>query len=97
MEEIGCDRDYIHVLCSTYLEYVPGQSIRVIRSITVRELFKGFPKLRKGLWGGKFGADGVLSDVWATRGLGDCGAVHEGAREQTRECAVEAFVIFRTL
>ena len=49
MEQIGCDRDHIHVLCSAHQKCAPGQLVRVTKSITAREVFKRFPKLRKEL------------------------------------------------
>jgi putative transposase len=68
MEQIGCDRDHIHVLCRAHPKYAPGQLVRVIKSITARELFKRFPKLRKELWGGEFWADGYYVATVGERG-----------------------------
>jgi putative transposase len=68
MEQIGCDRDHIHVLCRAHPKYAPGQLVRVIKSITARELFKRFPKLRKELWGGEFWADGYYIATVGERG-----------------------------
>ena len=71
MEQIGCDRDHIHVLCSAHPKYAPGQLIRVIKSITARELFKRFPLLRKDLWGGEVWADGYYVATVGERGSWD--------------------------
>ncbi len=68
MEQIGCDRDHIHVLSSAHPKYAPGQLVRVIKSITARELFKRFPLLRKDLWGGEFWADGYYVATVRERG-----------------------------
>ena len=35
-----------------------GQVIRLIKSITVREVFRQVPEIKKGLWGGEFWTDG---------------------------------------
>ena len=59
MEQIGCDRDHIHVVCSAHQKYAPAQLVRVMKSITAREVFKRFPKLRKELWEGSFGQMGT--------------------------------------
>ena len=71
MEQIGCDRDHMHVLCSAHPKYAPGQLVRVIKSITARELFERFPMLRKDLWGGEFWADGYYVATFGERGSWD--------------------------
>lgn len=53
-EQIGCDLDHIHILCSFHLKYSIGNVARKYKSITARELFKMFLELKKNLWGGEF-------------------------------------------
>lgn len=31
IERIGCDRDHVHLLCSAYPKYAPGQLVRVFK------------------------------------------------------------------
>jgi len=57
-EEIGCDQDHIHILCSFHPKYSIGEVVRKFKSITARELFIKFPSLKKELWGGEFWSDG---------------------------------------
>ena len=57
-EQIGCDKDHVHILCTAHPKIAPGQIVRVFRSITARELFKKKPDLKRDLWSG-----GVL-DGW---------------------------------
>ena len=57
-EKIGCDEDHIHILCSFHPKYSIGETVRKIKSIRARELFKTFPWLKKDLWGGEFWSDG---------------------------------------
>ena len=57
-EEIGADRDHIHLLCSAHPKHGPGYIVRVYKSITARELFRAYPALKKELWGGEFWSDG---------------------------------------
>jgi putative transposase len=57
-EQIGCDRDHIHLLCSFHPKYSIGEVVRKFKSITARELFKKYPDLRKELWGGEFWTNG---------------------------------------
>ena len=59
-EQIGCDSDHIHILCSFHPKYSIGEIVRKFKSITARELFKKFPSLRKELWGGEFWSDGYF-------------------------------------
>ena len=57
-EQIGCDKDHVHILCTAHPKIAPGQIVRVLKSITVRELFKRKPDLKRDLWGGEFWTDG---------------------------------------
>jgi len=62
-EEIGCDRDHIHVLCSFHPKYSIGETVRKFKSITGRELFRRFPGLKKQLWGGEFWSSGYYAST----------------------------------
>ena|SRR6266496_1375278 len=57
-EQIGCDGDHIHLLCSAHPKVAPGQIVRVFKSITAREIFRRKPRVKKVLWGGQFWTDG---------------------------------------
>ena len=68
-ENIGCDLNHIHILCSfSPAKYKGGDIIRIFKSITARELFVRFPKLRKDLWGGEFWSDGYYFATVGERG-----------------------------
>ena len=71
-EQIGCDQDHIHILCSFHPKYSIGEVVRKFKSITARELFKKFPDLKKELWGGELWSDGYYA---ATIGEGGNWAV----------------------
>ena len=58
IEQLGADRDHVHLLCSAHPKYAPGQLVRLYKSITARELFKHHPELKKDLWGGELWSDG---------------------------------------
>lgn len=60
-EQIGCDLDHIHLLCSFHPKYSIGETVRKFKSLTARELFKRFPLLKKELWGGEFWSDGYYA------------------------------------
>ena len=57
-EQLGCDRDYVHLLCTAHPKIAPGQIVRIFKSIVARELFKRKPDLKRDLWGGEFWAGG---------------------------------------
>ena len=38
--------------------YSPSQIVRIIKSITAKEIFKQVPSVKKELWGGKFWSSG---------------------------------------
>ena len=67
-EQIGCDRDHIHLLCSAHPKVAPGQIVRVFKSITARELFRRKPELKRALWGGEFWSDGYYVATVGERG-----------------------------
>jgi len=57
-EQLGCDLNHIHILCSFHPKYSVSEVVRKLKSITARELFKKFPELKKELWGGEFWSGG---------------------------------------
>ena len=48
-EQMGCDKDHVHILCTAHPKIAPGQIVRVFKSITARELFKKKPDLKREL------------------------------------------------
>jgi putative transposase len=58
IEQVGCDINHIHVLCSFHPKYSGGDVVRLFKSITAREVFREFPEIKKELWGGEFWSDG---------------------------------------
>jgi putative transposase len=68
IEEMGCDTDHIHLLCSFHPKYAGGEIVRKFKSITGRELFRQFPELKKELWGGEFWSDGYYLGTIGERG-----------------------------
>lgn len=60
VEQMGCDSDHVHLLCGSHPKYSPGNLVRLFKSITARELFRQFPKIKKELWGGEFWTDGYF-------------------------------------
>ncbi len=67
-EQVGCDKNHIHILCSFHPKYSIGEVVSKFKSITARELFKSYPELRKELWGGEFWTDGYYAATVGERG-----------------------------
>ena len=58
--EIGTDKDHVHFLVQSVPKLSPSQIVRVIKSITSREIFLKHPEVKKKLWGGQFWSDGFF-------------------------------------
>lgn len=56
--EIGSDQDHIHFLVQSVPMYSVTKIVRIIKSITAREIFKHAPGVKRALWGGEFWSDG---------------------------------------
>ena len=80
IEEMGCDENHIHLLCSFHPKYGGGEIVRVFKSNVARELFRQFPELKKELWGGEFWSDGYYFATIGERG--DLKTLEEYVRNQ---------------
>ena len=67
-EQLGCDTDHIHILCSFHPKLSGSDVVRTFKSITTRNLFQRFPELRKDLWGGEFWSDGYFMSTISEKG-----------------------------
>ena len=56
--EIGTDKDHVHFLIQSVPTYSPTQIVRIVKSLTAREVFARCPEVKKKLWGGEFWSDG---------------------------------------
>ena len=56
--EIGTDKDHVHFLIQSVPKFSPTQIIKLVKSITAKEIFKRYPEVKKKLWGGEFWSDG---------------------------------------
>jgi putative transposase len=55
IDEIGFDRNHIHIFCGAPPRMSPLRVVSIIKSITARKIFEQFPELkRQELWGGAF-------------------------------------------
>ena len=58
--------DHVHIFLEAPPRYSPAQVVQILKSISAREVFRKFPKLRKQLWAGEFWSDGYF-----VRSVGD--------------------------
>ena len=56
--EIGTDRDHVHFLVQSVPSYSLTKVVRIIKSLTAREILARVPSVKKQLWGGEFWSDG---------------------------------------
>ena len=66
--EIGTDRDPVHFLVQSVRMYSVTKLVRMIKSITAREVFRRCPKVKKQLWGGEFWTDGYFASTVGKHG-----------------------------
>jgi putative transposase len=66
--EVGLDKDHAHFLVQSVPMYSPKKIVQIIKSITARELFAKFPRLKKKLWGGEFWTKGYFASTVGKHG-----------------------------
>jgi putative transposase len=58
--------DHVHMFLEAPPRLSPSRIVQILKSISARELFRQFPRLRKELWGGRLWSDGYF-----VRAVGD--------------------------
>ena len=58
--------DRVHVFIEAPPAYAPARVVQILKSVSAREVFKKFPKLRKSMWSGM-----IWSDGYFVRSVGD--------------------------
>lgn len=66
--EIGVDRDHVHFLIQSVPTYSPTKIVRIVKSITAREVFERIPSVREQLWGGEFWTKGFFINTVSQSG-----------------------------
>ena len=92
IQQVGFDQNHVHILCRFLPKYSGGQVIRLIKSITSRNIFKEVPEVKKALWGGEFWTDGYY--VATVSGRGDKKIIEEYIRKQGREEDINQLTLF---
>ena len=81
--EIGTDNDHVHFLVQSVPGYSVTKIVRVLKSVTAREIFKCCPQVKKKLWGGEFWTDGYLASTVGKHG--DEGVIGKYVKSQGKD------------
>jgi REP element-mobilizing transposase RayT len=69
--EIGTDKDHVHFLVQSIPMYSVTKIVRMIKSLTAREVFRQCPQVKRQLWGGEFWTDGYFGSSVGKHGNED--------------------------
>ena len=62
--EIGMEEDHVHMLVQGIPTMSVSQIVKIIKSITAREIFKTYPRIKKEiLWGGNLWTSGYYANT----------------------------------
>ena len=81
--EIGTDNDHVHFLVQSVPGYSVTKIVRVLKSVTAREIFKCCPQVKKKLWGGEFWTDGYFASTVGKHG--DEGVIGKYVKSQGKD------------
>jgi REP element-mobilizing transposase RayT len=81
--EIGVEKDHVHFLVQSVPMYSPTKIVRIIKSLTAREIFRRIPSVKETLWGGEFWTDGYY--ISTVGRAGDETAIQEYVQKQGRQ------------
>jgi putative transposase len=83
--EIGADKDHVHFLIQSVPTYSPTKIVKIIKSITAREIFHRVPTVKKQLWGGEFWSKGYFISTVGRYGNEE--AIRQYVKKQGQEQA----------
>jgi REP element-mobilizing transposase RayT len=81
--EIGTDKNHVHFLVQSVPMQSPTQIIKMLKSITAREIFRRHPEVKTQLWGGEFWSDGYFVNTVSK--FGDESTISQYVRDQGLE------------
>ena len=58
--ELEVAEDHIHIFTSIPPKYSVGKIVRVLKSVSAKEIFRRYPEVKRELWGGEFWEDGYF-------------------------------------
>lgn len=81
--EIGTDKDHVHFLIQSVPVESPTKIIRIVKSITAKEIFKKHPEVKSKLWGGEFWSKGFYVNTVGRHG--DESTIQDYVKSQGKE------------
>ena len=66
--EIGTDADHVHFLIEGIPRMSPSEIVRIVKSITGREIFRLHPEVKTMLWGGQIWSSGYYINTVGQHG-----------------------------
>ena len=87
--------DHVHIFVEAPPRYSPAEVVQVMKSVSAREVFKKFAKLRKQLWAGELWSDGYF-----VRSVGDkvtADIIRKYIEYQTHEADSSQLTMFEKL
>ena len=92
ISEIGFDQNHLHILCRFLPKYSGGSVIKIIKSLTAKEVFHFLPSIKKELWGGELWTDGYYIGTISSKG--NKAVIVEYIRKQGREKDIPQLKLF---
>jgi putative transposase len=68
IDQVGFDQNHLHILAQFLPKYSGGQVIKLLKSISAKQVFRDVPDVKKVLWGGEFWTDGYYIATVSGRG-----------------------------
>jgi putative transposase len=97
--EIGTDGDHVHFLVQSVPSYSPTKIVRLLKSLTAREVFARCPQVKKKLWGGQFWSDGYFIASVGMHGNADTIGAYvrgQGTPDNYKKLHAQQLILFGT-
>ena len=92
VSEIGFDQNHVHLLCQFLPKYSGGDVVRLLKSLSAKEVFRLMPSIKKELWGGEFWTDGYYIGTISNKG--NKAVIERYIRNQGREKEIPQLTLF---
>jgi REP element-mobilizing transposase RayT len=95
--EIGTDKNHVDFLIQSVPTYSPTQIIRIVKSLTAREIFRRAPEVKKQLWGGEFWSDRYFVGTVSRQGNEETIKKHvqqQGKAEEYQQLHIQQLRLF---
>ena len=89
---VGFDQNHVHILLRFLPQYSGSQVIKILKSITAKEVFRTLPEIKKILWGGEFWTNGYY--IATVSGRGTKKVIETYIINQGRTKAVKQLALF---